>query len=380
GNTAANGTWTVTRTGARTITLNGSNGTSSGTYPSDVDFIASDLGSGLAWKLNAPTGNICFVTDGASNPVIYWVNPDSTPADIRYLGIGYIYVRGSAGVAGLGIMNDSDVIPVVYNVYTINGKQELYRGRYKGNQQFGMFRSVGTDTFGAGPNSDIWAWISQTPAPNTLTDKLTAFDPTSTEQFFGINGAPKSGLLSLFGRAGGIQNSIGWLGIYDVVNNEVKALMNSWKNANARWCGVHTALPWPGADFYSFVPYELGGTDNGAQTSWKGPYRLFPTSGALTATPTDCASQLSAIGKPNPLNVTGNQCTTVTVTNTIPITPSNFIPANDTRFNEGIRVGDVFGVNTASGGPGGIGNYDNERIRLIGFSGNTLVFQRGLAP
>lgn len=376
GNIAANGTWTVTGTGARTITLNGSDGTASGTYPSDVNYIASDLGSGIAWRVNATTGFLCSVTDGSSSAVLYWINPDTTPADIRYLGIGYTYIRGSSGVPGIGVLDEADVIPVVYNVYTINGKQELFRGRYKGNQQFGMFRSIGTDTSGAGPNSDIWAWISQTPSPSTLTDKFTAFDPTSTEQFFGINGAPKPGLLSLFGRAGGIQNSMGWLGIYDAVNNQVKALMNSWKNSNARFCGIHTPLPWPGADFYSFVPYELGGSDGGVQADWKGPYRLFPTSGALSATTSDCANQLAAIGASNPLNVTGNQCTTVTVTNTIPTTPSNFVPANDTRFNEGIRVGDQFGINTASGGPGGIGNYDNERMTLMGYSGTTLVFQR----
>ena len=385
GNTAANGTWTITRLSARTYSLNGSNGIGSGTFPSDGngDLYVAYHGGGLVWKTNAATGVMCFVTDGTGGQNLYWVNPDTTPADVRYLGLGFSYLPGVFSQTGTGSIDTSDPdVPVAYNLITSGGVQYFYRGRYTGNRAAGLFRSIGTNTFAGennGADGDTWNWINITPAPNSVTAKINAFDPTANEQTYNLLGGVKPGLFAFTGRAGGIQNSMGWLGVYDVVNNAVVGLMNSWKNSNARWCGIHTALPWPGADFFSFVPYELIGNNNGSKADWYGPYRLFPTSGSLNAAPTDCASQLAAIGQPNPLGVTGSKCTTITTTNVMPTSPANFTPANDTRNNTGIRVGDYFSINTASGGPSGIGLYDNERIRLLGYSGTTLVVQRGAA-
>lgn len=89
------------------------------------------------------------------------------------------------------------------------------------------------------------------------------------------------------------------------------------------------------------------------------------TSGAMSATPTDCAAQLSALGFTNPLGITGNQCTTVTVSSILPTTPGWATPPNDNFGGQSAQIGDPI-------------NMENEvNMRIVNFSGNTIVLQRG---
>jgi hypothetical protein len=170
------------------------------------------------------------------------------------------------------------------------------------------------------------------------------------------------------------------VGVYDVNTNAVVALTNSVHASNNRWCGVHTLFAFSGPDKINWVPYNLGGLDTQgdgslAVANYDGPYRMSPTA-TLSATTGSCASQLAALSLPNPLNATGSNCSTVTVSSVLPITPSTFTPANDTRFNTGIRVGDLMGSTTANGNPGGLGVDDGERQQIVGISGNQIVMTR----
>jgi hypothetical protein len=375
GNTAANGTFTITRLTASTYSLNGSTG--NGVFPSDAGGAVTAGGGGLSWKSTSKTGHFCGVTNAGALAQLYWVNPDTTPADIRYLGPAYTVGFGP-NTANIGPTDGSDPnIPTAYNVVTVNGKQEVIKGPYIGNRDAGMFRSPGQDLVAGGFSwAAIWGWTSITPAPNTLTDRLTAFDPTFTGNLSpsGFSGDGRLALSNTLYQ----QNTLGWLGVYNVITGSVMGLMNSWQNPNARYCGIHTPLAWPGASMYSWVPYELIGDDRGSSAvPYDGPYRMVSNSGAMSGTPTDCATQLAAIGAANPLGVTGNNCTTVTVVSNLPTTPANRTPANDTLNNLGIAVGDQFRIYQPGGVLGG-GAFDNETTRLVGYSGTTLVIQRGM--
>ncbi len=386
GNIAANGTWTITKTGARTFTLNSSDGTASGAFPSDVADAVYNNGGGLVWKLTSPTGHYCWTTNASGTHEAYWINPDTNPKTIVYLGpkatqtIPYDdnnIVSGDAGAIG----EEDPEVPHMYNILTKLGIQNLWKNTYVGNQSTGMFQPGTAYVKGLqqSPAIGVWKSVNLT-SSQSLSAKLTAFDATISGVSVELNRGPKPGLLA-FSTRYGIQNSLGWYGIYDVVANQVTALMNSWSNTNGRWGGVHTALAWEGADFYSFAPYNLDGKDgeNGA-TPYKGPYRMDLVSPVLTATPstTPCETQLSALGLANPLAVTGQNCNTVTVNSVIPTTPATATPANDTRSNLGIVVGDLMKMNDQAAGTTARpwGNIEEEVFRILGISGTTLVVQR----
>jgi hypothetical protein len=372
GNTAANGTWTITVIDSQNFSLNSSTG--NGTFPSDAGFTVWGNGGGMVWKTTSPTGHVCYISDSGGSVNLYWVNPDTTPADVRYLGPGWTYNADNSVSAAFGVLNELDPqIPYIYKLETVSGKQELFRGRYIGNQNYGVFQDVGPNAIpGGNAYTAVWAFTELTPAPNTITDKLVAFDATATGLGVSMSRSPKSNLLALNATLGQ-QNTRGWLGVYDINTNSIIGLMNSWSNSNARYCGIHTPLAWEGADKYSWVPYEI----NYSGAAYQGPYRILTTSGAVTAVPTDCAAQLTAISASNPLGVTGNNCTTITVSSNIPITPPDANPANDTLGGQVVRVGDVFRFYT--GTSGSMGNYDGELGRLVGFSGTTFVVQRNYA-
>ena len=391
-NTAANGTWTITRLTASTYSLNGSDGTASGVFPRDDagDFHVYYYGGGVTWKVNAPTGYTCGIASGDSTGQSFWINPDTTPATVAYLGPAYINNVGLGWLNGAfpgGSSDETGMISTIYSQVKIAGSPTVIKGFGMGQQNLGLNQNAGNDTVPGGNYlTNNTSWSIYAASPNGMSDKLALFDPAATGLEVSLLRTPKVGKIA-FSANLGIQNSVGWIGIYDVATASVVALMNTWKNANGRWGGLHTALAWEGADFYSWVPYELLGYywdgSNNIKMDYDGPYRMQVTSGAIPATATDCATQFSALGIANPLNMTGNNCTTITVSSTIPIMPSTFIPANDTLGNLGIRIGDQVRVFTASGGPFGLGLPDpvapnGEIMTISGISGTSLIFNRSI--
>ena len=388
GNTAANGTWPIVVTGARTFTMTGSDGTTSGVFPSDAGDAIYNGGGGLVWKLTASRGHVCVVSSSAGSQELYWVNKRVSPKTIVYLGPfqTQTVVFDGGIVSPGGVLGEEDPeIPAFYKLYTQSGVQELYKGLYIGAQPTGMFQPGAKWVQGFTQNPYIGIWhMTRLTAAQSVTAKIQAFDPTFPSGFnVEIDRSPKPGKLA-FSVKYLQQNNKGWIGVYDTVSNSVVALMNTWQNSNARWAGLHTPLAWEGADQISWVPYNLDGKDgeNGPMAN-KGPYQMTLTGSSMAAGPdlsNTCQAQLTAIGQSNPLNVTGFLCSTVTVDTVIPITPSTASPANDTLNNQGLRIGDLMKMTdqTAPSTARPWGLIEEEVERIIGFNTSTkqLVLQR----
>ena len=372
GNTAAAGTWTITVAGNQDFSLNGSDGTASGAFPDD-SLPAKPVyngGGGLVWKLNSPTGHFCHVFGSQGNADAYWINPDTTPATVHYLGpiVTSTIPSDSGDLSSPPAFDELDPdVPSIYRATVTGGVQKIFRGTYMGSNFTGMFQQANrVAQIGASGITVIWKATDMT-ASTSLTAQLAAFDATYSGGAIAVDKTIKPGVLAFSARPAA-QNTLAWIGVYDTNTQQVLGLTNTWGNANARFCGLHTALGWEGADAISWVPYEL----NGVESANSGPYRMAITGGsALTianATAT-CAAQLTAISAANPLNLTSSDlCTTVTVSTTTPITPGTSSPANDTRGS--IRVGDILRWYTA-----GMVNGDEYSI-VAGWSGLNLVVQR----
>ena len=379
GNTAANGTWTITVIDSQHFSLNGSTG--NGTFPSDAtdNVYYGGPAGGLVWNVSSPTGHFCHTYGSSGDHQLYWINPDTTPATVHYIGPAWTPTLpdDSGQIAQIPAYDEIDPdVPTIYKALINSGVQNIWKGEYMGNHATGMFQDTPRYIVpGNTTATNIWTGTNMT-ATVSLSTKLTTFDATATGLSVTLLGAPSSGVV-VFSALKGIQNTRGWMGVYDMNTNTVRGLMNSWGNSNSRFCGIHTPFAWEGATSYSFVPYELSGIDaEVGPGNYRGPYRMAITSGAVSITPTDCATQLGAIGQANPLGVTGNNCTTITVNTRTPITPATATPANDTLGS--IRVGDSLRIYDQASTPWNhpYGFPDNEYLRLVGFSGTTLVVQR----
>lgn len=384
GNVAANGTWVVSLvtqiSGGTEITLTGSDGTTSGSFPSDAtgSFDVFYGGGGLIWKEGTTKGSLCTLLNGdGAGADKYWVNTAVDPPDIRYLGL--FSFRGDD-------VAPYPEVPAATEMRTVSGKQEIFSCRYIGDTRFGMFQDIGSnqhiDANNSASRSSFGRCVSTTPAPNTFTDRVNAFDSETIGLPCALIATPKT-TVTTFGCtavAGEQQNGLGYAGIYNPVTKQVVGGMNTWKNANARWCGNHTFFSWPEADAVQWVPYELIG-DNGSGNFGigNGPYQLFPTSASLNSTSDigDCATKIASEGQTNVLGVSGSSCSLITLTNAIPITPAGATPANDTRNNTGIRVGDTMSVRNTTGAPGNSGSENGERVRIVAINGLRIIVLRG---
>src|SRR5437879_10377391 len=97
-----------------------------------------------------------------------------------------------------------------------------------------MFRDLGP---GIGATFNF-RWTDTTPSPNSFSDQLTAFDPACTQGCAFPVGFQTSDTLVLTGKLGA-QNTLGFVGAWDVTNNRLKGLGNSWSSPDSRFCGIH---------------------------------------------------------------------------------------------------------------------------------------------
>jgi hypothetical protein len=380
---SAIGTFTVTRIDSTHYSLDGTSGAATGTYPNTGPSDFSSIfyvGGGLAWKVNAPTGYLCFITDQGAGKQFYWINDQTTPADIRYLGPSYLvagngWPGGGTGVNASGTVDETDPdVPLLFNMVTIAGKQEILRGKYKGNEFVGMFRAVNTDQEGGQTDaSNIWKWSRLTPPPNTLTDKFAAFDPVNAAlglipAAFALDGIPDPGIMSFHAYLGS-QNSLGWVGVYDTTTNTVLGLVNSWSQDNMRWGGLHINFLPSGTGQMILSPYQL----HTPTEAYRGPYNVTATN-ALNATPTDCDGLLMGFGLTNVTGVTGSHCSMLTINTLTPITPPGANPAGHTLNGQTIAIGDWIGFDDDTTGP--TIETASEFVRVLGISGLNLVVER----
>jgi hypothetical protein len=365
GNTAANGDFTIASVTTFTATLAGS--ASNGAF----------TGNGFCYTTTpaARKGYFYQLSNEGDNAQFLWVNTDQVPAEIRYLGIGWVSASGfpSDGMRGDNYsLDDSDPdSPGFYVAESASGKQHILHGTYIGNARLGLMREVGqranqSPTFG--DNAAAWRWTDETPS-TTLTDQLEAFDATYTGALE-VEAAPigvlNSNTLLLNGRlAGGSQNAACWTAVWDTSTKTVKGLVNSWTSPNWRWKGCHGALLLAGATVVGRAGYPLDGNAG----AYSGPYTIALTdSGLNTTTMSDCATLLTGLGLSNPLSVTGSQCSQTTLSTITPVTEGT--PIGHT-FGP-IIIGDIADVRTS-------GNADDgETVRVIGISGTTVVVQRAM--
>lgn len=358
GNTAANGTFTVSAVTGTTFTLQSSTGNGAFT------------GDGIVWKVTpaGPTGYVFQAGDAGGTLELYWINPDTLPATVAYLGAQFAN-DAAFGTTGLSMDNygldDTDPDAIQFRFATTPAadptKYHLYQGIYLGNPAFGLFRDVGAG-FGAAFN---FRWTDTTPSPNSYSDQLTAFDPTCTPGCVFPVGLGDPNTLILTGKMGA-QNTLGWIGAWDTVNNRLKGLGESGSSPDSRFCGIHgTSATNFGAQAILTNWYNLDGS-NGSNS---GPFVMtVADSGLNTTALNDCQAMLSGLGLSNPLALTGNHCSQIAVSGTTPVSAGT--PAGQTMG--AVAIGDLIDVLT----PGM--NYDGEAVRIVGISGTTLVIQRPL--
>jgi hypothetical protein len=365
GNTAANGTFTVSAVTGMTVTLSGSTG--NGVFSGD----------GIVWKITpaAATGYVFQAGSGGGGIELFWINPDTTPATTSYVGTQVAYSSGGIfpGLNGLGMdayaLDDSDPDAVSFWFATKPNadptKVHVYKGTYLGRTAGGLFQDLGLLDPGI---SDDYRWVDVTPSPHSLSDQVAAFDVRCTGPCLSptVGSLLNSNTLAFGAGLGGNQNTPAWFGAFDTGTGLVKGLGNSWSAPDSRFCGLHTLnTPFGSQAFYPGY-YNLNG-DAGLHA---GPFRMTVTdTGLNTTSPGDCATILSGLGLSNPTGITGNQCSQVAVNSTTPVSAGT--PINETLV--AAAIGDYIEIENSMGANVG------ETVRIVGISGTTiLVVQRAL--
>ena len=364
GNTAANGTFTVAAVTGTTFTLQNSIGNGAFT------------GDGIVWKVApaAPTGYVFQAGNSGGGMELYWINPDTTPASTSYLGAQFAYSgTGLFSLTGLSMDayalddSDPDAVGLWFSVRPNSDptKLHIYRGVYLGRTAGGLFRDLGPGDPGI---ADDYRWTDVTPSPNSLSDQLAAFDARCTGACLSMTSGSllNSNTLTIGAGVGGGQNSMAWFGAFDTVTNQVKGVGNSWSAPDSRFCGLHALITPFGSQAFYPAYYNLEGSA-GANA---GPFRMTITDNGLNTTSlSNCSALLSGLGLPNPLGITGNNCSQVTVNSTTPVSAGT--PTNQTLG--AVAIGDMAEVQTS----GGVN--EDETVRIVGISGTTiLVVQRPL--
>ncbi len=311
---------------------------------------------------NGKAGYHCATQTSYPNDwLLWWIAPSD--GEVRYLGPIWtsgadwnLHICSQSGVSWDISDPTYDALYCTVPSKSAPGKLLLLKGAYKGdNTDAGLQPGAGSSAVQA-----LWQWTNLTPVPNDLIAQVKAFDPSFDATLFnGLTTAgTQDGKVILYSRAG-YQNSMGWNVVYDPSPqvNAVVGAMNSWSRPPARWCGIHTSFAWGDAKWMMTAGYDLNG--NGG--NYSGPFRTT-TTGTLSATFSPCPA--------NELGVTGNQCSTVTISGE-PETPANATPA---RWQlQQLAAGDVLDVLNASGAP------DGEWVRVIAKAGLTLTLQRGFS-
>ncbi|MGH9720145.1 MAG: hypothetical protein ACRD8O_08030, partial [Bryobacteraceae bacterium] len=285
---------------------------------------------------------------------IWWIAPSD--GEVRYRGpvwtagpTWYNQVCTQSSMAWDTSDPQNDILYCTVN--SISGKPLILKGVLNSN-----IVDQGELPGAGGSSVNQWAWTNITPEPNDLLTKIKAFDPSFEETIYGVSMVGlQDGKLFFSGRGGG-QNTLGWNIVFDPATQSVVGAQASWKQMPARWCGIHTSFAWTGAKWMAMVPYALHGSNG----PYSGPYQSTITS-ALSGGATQSNCQTLAPG--NPLGVTGNVCSQVSVAGE-PVSTST--PVGHSLGPA--KVGDLFML-----------PISGEFVRVIAKNGNDWVVQRGFA-
>lgn len=374
GNTAANGTWTVTRTDSTHFELDTSTGNAAYTK------------RGIAYPPTARTGYQCAALTALPGDYQYshTVTSDGS-GDSKYLGP--LRVSGTSGgssysgiCAGNTIPWDWTSDPTYFKNYCVlpddshAGKFLLLGATYIGNPTLGYNAEVGS--LPNGGNADTYAsWEIEILSHDIVAD-YTSFDARYDGSVFGAGNVDgfQGGRVTLLSR-GGNQDTMGWRIVYDPVTKAVTAMMSSFYQLPTAYCSIHTANT---NTFNPFIATTLKNLIYEGGGQYNGPYFSQITSnggtgtGSVSATLGFCDTMIAGIGQADLLGLGHiQQCSQITV-GSEPITPPSVIPASSILMPAPIGQPMQFE-------PGIVfdGNLNGERIRLAAKNGSTWILQRG---
>jgi hypothetical protein len=307
GNTAANGDWSITVTGARTFTIAAAgNGAYTGYTGINCGFWCNV--SGLVYRPTDPKGYLCdIVTEAPGDKQTYWINPANGHRE--YTGVhGWLPFGGYQPSIPSSAVIDPALYPAAGGEYTgvfenSSGRTQILSKKYRGNINWGMNRDVGDCTGQGGGTCNSTIDYSYTTYVPDVGAQLLSFDPS-----WGCPGLYPGILSSVEDKLfmpvllGNTQNSLACLSYFDVTSKTFVASGNTWRPPGGRFAGSHTYYYLEGYDRAIAETNAVVGNQGGE--TGKGPFGL-PYSGAISPTVTACPS--------NPLGLTGTHCTTVTV-------------------------------------------------------------------
>lgn len=260
-------------------------------------------------------------------------------------------------------------------LYTITNNSEIVKAVYTG-----LNADIGGESYlaalvacGASP-----CWTMTRLNPTSIIDQIVALAPAcSIGTTTGLVGG-QSGYLIIESRVVNTNDVLGCMGAFSLTSNTIVSARPSWTAFPSRWATLHggssmgagTEAFWPASPAFS------------TSTAGGGPWRSKVTSGAIPASSGACPARPADSVIPVSLWPVTNVCSTVTVAGE-PCDPSpqSGEPTNPAKcevptdgYLQDAAAGDVFSINTTTGGTYGSTEY----IRLLSRTGLSWIIQRQL--
>lgn len=216
-------------------------------------------GSNLITPASGPSGYFCAFPQGdGGQGVLYFIVPSTGEA--RFLG----FPNWSAAFPNISPTNGE----FYYIESSMALKHTVYTGDY---QAFPAFTTITTSTTTT-LNSDIPAAIA-------------AFDSRFVAADYGCGGFPPSGDYIMIRCNRGVQDSYGFIAVYQVSTNSIVASLQMMANPASAWCALHQCLPISHGDasggtlvLSEITPKSFNGFSLGT-----GPYVTTYTGGSISA-------------------------------------------------------------------------------------------------
>lgn len=293
---------------------------------------------------------------------LYWIGSES--GVVNRLGNTLLPTRaGADGWVGLGICapgtgggpvwdpGDPDVFYCGMPSPDRQGNV-LVRGKYFGSNADAGSRLYGSrliECNASRSNTPCFQFTNLTPGsgPN-LNEQFQRFHP---EEWAAIRGAVvtplqrQDGKIVLYARAGGSNNdSLGFMGVWDIAAGRVTAATPSWKYFPLRWTGLHGVGGMYDSDWMPVAATHFRGATAGRDVlPGFGPYFSRVTSGAIPAAGTPCPARPANSPIPPAQWPTGNRCLELTVDGE-PADPTPFYVSDGTVSSSGAAI---TGTNTS---------------------------------
>jgi hypothetical protein len=351
--------------------------TSTGTYPSNLNFGASasvdSCSNNLVADYNGNMGYHC-IADSA----LFWINPTTgearpvgVPASL-YDGVNF----GSFVVCNKIDPNDGNFFYCIRN--SISGKTVIIKLEYKGQNTF-LNRELPICTGSNEPCVESTILTPET-GNNDLISLIKNFEPEYTDNFNSEGYSPfiaavQNGKL-IIEQFKSIQDSYAWYFVFNPGNGipvgqasstaGVIAAMSTYKHYPIRWCSSHGIIPIGNVDWvFTGSNYLRGGSYAGL-----GIYTTNIVGGNLPNTTYTCPTNSFGDSLCTDITVDGEPCDE----NENPQIFSAKCGNASHSYLQDAEVGDIFGIEPNPSRA----RFYKEFIRLIAKSGNNWTVARGI--